>query len=440
MTDFPAPEDASPSPDHLEATPPAGETPGAPAPRKVYESNLLPDRRRRLVSPWVLFPLLLIGFGAACYFFLYAPQKQRHIPTAGQIVFASDRNTPGVSHLWALTLGGAARALTSGPSPDTSPVYSPDGDQIAFLSPRQLGKSQVFVMDADGQNPSPATRMSGTKDIPSFAPSDNQLIAYTAGGILYRLDLSTKAVEQLVPMDADASHHHSGSEGDSQETPSSTLPTTVPNYAWRPGLKREEQGLAAVQDKDGLQTLAVLPNPDADLIANLDGNPNVPLIAADSMSIGWSPTGGLLAVAAIGVKGVPGGKPFSGIILFDSQGKAAQSTPPVRLASATGGPENPVFTPDGAEIVFELWDQPDVASRKCVGLFAAAVDASAQPRLIVKGNAEHIMISHDSKTVYYLTARAGGKHDLCSIGLDGTGFQRLSDGVEDVTRFSLSPQ
>ncbi|BDI31826.1 hypothetical protein CCAX7_38770 [Capsulimonas corticalis] len=444
MTDFPAPEDTSPSPDNHEAPQDGAapsDQPGGAGPRKVYESNLLPDRRRNRVSPWLLIPILLAGFGAAYYFLLFKPQQRRHIVTAGEIVFASDRNSPGVSHLWAMTPGGTPRALTSGASPDTSPAFAPDGNQIALLSPRLRDQSQIFLVDADGQNLIPVTHTSGTKDLPIFAPSDNRLLGYTSSGVLYRMELGTKSIDQIVPADTDASHHHSGSADDNQEAPAPAQPTTVPSYAWRPGAPRDEQGLAAVQDTDGLQTLAILPKPDADLITTSTGQPGgPPLIAADAMSVGWSPTGGLLAVAVLGVKGLPPGKSLSGIILFDGQGKPAQSAPPVQIASAILGPENPVFTPDGAAILFEIWRQPDLASRKCVGLFIANTDASGQPHVVVKGDAEHAQFSRDGKTIYYLTTRADGKHDLCSVGLDGAGFQRLSDGAEDVTHFALSPQ
>jgi dipeptidyl aminopeptidase/acylaminoacyl peptidase len=59
--------------------------------------------------------------------------------------------------IWTVpTAGGVARPLTSHPAKDTSPVFSPDGKEIAFLSERE-GVAQVFVMPAEGGTPKQMT-------------------------------------------------------------------------------------------------------------------------------------------------------------------------------------------------------------------------------------------------------------------------------------------
>jgi TolB protein len=47
---------------------------------------------------------------------------------------------------------GSQTQLTSNTAVDESPVWSPDGAKIAFVSAR-TGDSEIFVMDADGGNP-----------------------------------------------------------------------------------------------------------------------------------------------------------------------------------------------------------------------------------------------------------------------------------------------
>jgi len=54
------------------------------------------------------------------------------------------------THLWIVPLdGGAPRALTTVSGRDMSPRWSPDGEQIAFISDRS-GDKQVWVIGPDG--------------------------------------------------------------------------------------------------------------------------------------------------------------------------------------------------------------------------------------------------------------------------------------------------
>ncbi|MDB5929026.1 MAG: peptidase [Polaromonas sp.] len=55
------------------------------------------------------------------------------------------------SCIWAFSADGSApRQLTRGPKQDQSPRWSPQGDQLAFLSSRAGGVSQLYVMPLDG--------------------------------------------------------------------------------------------------------------------------------------------------------------------------------------------------------------------------------------------------------------------------------------------------
>jgi TolB protein len=73
--------------------------------------------------------------------------------------------------------------LTTSSGNDTQPDWSPDGQRIAFQSDRD-GQLELYVMDADGSNP---TRLTTTPDqalfvgAPSWAP-DGIRIAYENAG------------------------------------------------------------------------------------------------------------------------------------------------------------------------------------------------------------------------------------------------------------------
>ena len=73
--------------------------------------------------------------------------------------------------IWTVPLaGGTARRLTIHEGYDTSPVWSPDGKQIAFSSDR-FGNNDIFVMDANGSMPKRITYYSGSDYVYSWSKS-----------------------------------------------------------------------------------------------------------------------------------------------------------------------------------------------------------------------------------------------------------------------------
>ena len=68
--------------------------------------------------------------------------------------------------------------LTNHPAYDHSPDWAPDRTKIAFVSNRDGGRSQIYVMDADGKNPIRLTDGSLTKLDPDWSP-DGGRIAFT---------------------------------------------------------------------------------------------------------------------------------------------------------------------------------------------------------------------------------------------------------------------
>jgi Tol biopolymer transport system component len=80
--------------------------------------------------------------------------------------------------------GGTATRVTSGPSFDSQPRYSPDGKRIVFLSDRD-GAENIWLCDADGKNPKAVTK--GQNQLyasPEWTPDGNYIVASRTTGVL----------------------------------------------------------------------------------------------------------------------------------------------------------------------------------------------------------------------------------------------------------------
>jgi TolB protein len=83
----------------------------------------------------------------------------------------------GDSDLFIANLDGSNRRnITNHPAIDTSPTWSPSGNQIAFVSDRE-GQSQVFICDSDGANVRRIVKEGGDADSPAWSP-DGRWIAF----------------------------------------------------------------------------------------------------------------------------------------------------------------------------------------------------------------------------------------------------------------------
>lgn len=401
--------------------------------RVVYEPTLLPPRKRTRAPRWVVLPALLLVVCGALYFLLIAPHHHRVVNTFGLIAYTSDSGTPGHPHLWLSEANGQnARQLT--PLEASSPAFSPDGSQLAFVSPSG-SNPQVWTIDADGKNLQQVTRNAGAKHHPAFAPGNSDLLAYEASGVISTVDLAAGDTSRLLPLVPDAARPQI------EDTLISSPSVTMDTYAWRPETQRDAQGLAAVEADGDIQALVILPTlGDRPRDTQSDQPNSPPLAAADHLTTGWSPLGDRLAVAVLGVKGLPPGKSASALTLLDHTGSPALKHPLFVIPKSTLGPEHPVFSPNGSLIVFELWQQPDLARSRCLGLFTVPADGSAPPHAIVRGDAKGARFTQGGQTILFLRLRGNGGSDLYSVGRDGTQMTRISDGIASVSDVTVSPQ
>src|SRR6266478_1763109 len=84
----------------------------------------------------------------------------------------------GANNIWIVSTAGGAELQLTRSGHDSSPVWSPDGKTLAFLSSRS-GDSQVYLLSMEGGEAHPLTKLSTGADIVKWSP-DGKLIALTS--------------------------------------------------------------------------------------------------------------------------------------------------------------------------------------------------------------------------------------------------------------------
>jgi Tol biopolymer transport system component len=90
--------------------------------------------------------------------------------------------------------------------PAYSAVWSPDGTQIAYITTRDGGNADIYIMDADGSNPRRITRRLEAESYPTWSPDGRSILFASGVGDpkrgpvdgLYIVDLDTGRRARLV--------------------------------------------------------------------------------------------------------------------------------------------------------------------------------------------------------------------------------------------------
>lgn len=84
----------------------------------------------------------------------------------------------GASNIWLVPTAGGAEVQLTQSGHDSSPVWSPDGKTLAFLSSRS-GDSQVYLLSMEGGEAHALTKISTGADLVKWSP-DGKTIAFTS--------------------------------------------------------------------------------------------------------------------------------------------------------------------------------------------------------------------------------------------------------------------
>ncbi|HEX4046756.1 MAG TPA: Tol-Pal system beta propeller repeat protein TolB [Elusimicrobiota bacterium] len=91
-------------------------------------------------------------------------------PTGEWIAFAGRANRKDRMDIFLVDItGGQIRQLTHGEGSNEDPTWSPDGRLLAFSSTRDDGRSQIYVMDADGSAPRRIADVPGASSTPDWS-------------------------------------------------------------------------------------------------------------------------------------------------------------------------------------------------------------------------------------------------------------------------------
>ena len=236
------------------------------------------------------------------------PQSQSSSQT-DKIVFYSLRD--GNREIYVMNADGSTQTrLTNDPASDRSPVWSPDGNRIAFVTERDAGSPHIYVMNADGSQPMRLSNGPGNDDSPSWSPDGSRIaFASTRDGRskIYVMNVDGSNVVRLT------------------DTPNAD--DVVP--AWSPDGTR----IAFYSNRDGNREIYVM---------NADGSQQTRLTfnSAEDAVPAWSPDGTHLAFESM-----RDGNREIYLMLADGSNQT-------RLTDNPADDTVPAWSPDGSQLVF----------------------------------------------------------------------------------------
>ena len=275
-----------------------------------------------------------------------------------------------------------ATNLTQSASDDWAPVWAPDGQRIAFASNRD-DNTEVYVMDADGTNPTNLTQNTDTDGWNLVWSPDGQRIAFTS-----ERDGNT----EVYVMDADG-----------------TNPTNLTQNAgddWAPVWSPDGQRLAFASNRDGNTEVYVM---DAD-----GTNPtNLTQSTGDDWAPVWSPDGQRLAFAS-------NRDGNTEVYVMDADG-----SDPTNLTQSAGDDWTPVWSPDGQRIAFASNRDGNTE------VYVMDADGSDPTSLTYHFSGDWAPVwSPDGQRIAFLSNREGNT-EVYVMAADGTNPTNLTQNAGD---------
>ena len=205
--------------------------------------------------------------------------------------------------------GGIRENLSNHPVDDEDPDWSPDGTKIAFVSNRNGGFDQIYLMDADGKNPIRLTD-AVWNDYPAWSP-DGKKIAFSSSP-------DGKKIVHIAVMDADGKNR-----------------VKLEHHAMQPSWSPDGKKIAYVSLTDGVEEIYVIG-------ANKRGRKRLTHDLRVKGRPSWSPDGGRIVYWGMDEESL-----YFQIYVMRADGKKRK-----RLTYSTQNNWLPAWSPDGRTIAY----------------------------------------------------------------------------------------
>jgi dipeptidyl aminopeptidase/acylaminoacyl peptidase len=303
------------------------------------------------------------------------------------------------SNLWIIDVDGArVRELTGGAHNDSSPVWSPDGKRIAFLSDRD-GTDQLYVMWLDTREMAQLTRLERAPNNIDWSP-DGKYIAFTS---------SVPDNDPILPV---------------------KLPERPRGAEWaKPAVVVDRLQWAS----DGRGPLPKANTQVFVIDATLGGTPRqITSGKYNHTSFDWSSDGRTIYVSGIR-------KPEAEYLRNDSE---IYTVDPAileikQLTDRKGPDTNPEISPNGNWIAYTGYD--DKMYTNHVGSLYLMDKQGGGKRLLATdllSSPQNLSWAADSSGVYFTVEEKGSSH-VYFVALDGR-KRKVTDGVQMLNGVSLS--
>lgn len=347
--------------------------------------------------------LVTIALWAGRWLSLGGPSRSKAAP--GQIAFISDRSG-GDSDIWLMNEDGSeAHRLAVLPGQEREAVFSPDAEWIYFTAEFGTEELQLGRMRPNGRS---AGKFLATKESQSSVSvsKGGRALAFISNSQVFICDINGGSPDKRLPSHADESLQIpdlAGSASDAPPTRRYSMALLSPKANW----------LAAASLGADTQHAYISLGPDKVTATLLDttGQP----ISSEECTFSWSPDGKQLALAANGA--------VSGALLaiyaptesvqVDIVPMFAPSMVLLESRKDAFGLRHPAWAVDGRTIAFEkLKSLPD-GSREPDGIWTVSTSGGS-PKQIIRGDAQAPLFSPDGRFLLYQAGPDLLRYDLKS--------------------------